>query len=337
MQRPSLKRSSTMPARVNTPSTRVAASRRTHSKKAAANRRRAATTTRATTKSSVKKQVLALAETKTFHAEPSNYATLYLSPTQAFAATGFGTTSNKSTWVPGGTNLNYGNGALADMKMLRPFKNTSATTWEESNALDGLTCTPMVGKVTLNFARLPFHAVTEEDHITACPMRIRVIRVSSKGSSATIEECNPTNDIFRNQYNQEEGPATAGVLSAELGTLRVNRDKYVVHDDIQFTLNRPVSWDNSTARGRGVFPGNTTSPTSKIITFYPQLTEKKDGSVRYTSPNDAGTTNATSGHRREFILVHCWYPGITSRDSVAADLINDVKIYVTPESRHKDI
>ncbi len=335
---PGLQRSKTMPTRVRTPSASVTSASRRAAKKSAAAARRRPSAGKSTLKKSIKRQVLMLAETKPFHANVSQYYSLILSSTQPFATVGFGTTSNKSSWVAGASNLNYGaTTAMYDLAMLRPFKTIDTDDWMKQNALDGLTCTPATGKVTMNFARQPFHAVTDQDHITCVPMRIRVIRVSAKGSSATIEECNPTSDLFRNQYNREEGITTASLTQPELATATVNRDKYVVHNDIQFNLARPVAWDNSTARGRGVFFGTTKDPSSKVLTFYPQLAEKKDGSIRYKSPNDTATTNATSGHRREFILVHAWYPGVTDRDQVSADIVNDLRIYVTPESRHKDM
>ncbi len=209
---PGLRRSKTMPAstgtakRVGSFGAESSAARRAATRSASAAARRRPAARRATAKSSIKKQVLALAETKPFHANVSQYYSLILSATQPYATVGFGTTSNKSSWVAGASDLNYGaTTAMYDLAMLRPFKTIDADDWMKQNALDGLTCTPTSGKVTLNFARQPFHAVTDQDHITSVPMRIRVIRVSAKGSSATIEECNPTQDLFSQPVQPRRG------------------------------------------------------------------------------------------------------------------------------------
>jgi hypothetical protein len=96
---------------------------------------------------------------------------------------------------------------------------------------------------------------------------------------------------------------------------RVNTRKYTVLGDTKFTLGQPITatwaanWlkDDSSAIWRQdlTIPDK---PVLKRLTTNHQLATKKGGEVYYdTGAAGAGTTNATSGMRREYVFMHFWY------------------------------
>lgn len=338
---PGLKRSKTMPARVRTPSASVTASRRTASKKSAAARRRGRTSN-----SAIKKIVKDLQETKFFNSASKGAVTLTVDSTAAFGTFGLGTTSVKFTPGTSVADLTYGS-AMANMEMLNPFSNNSSVStegWQRANALSGSKCIPLPGKVTLNFRRVPLETTgseTEQKNLmrTNGPLRVRVIRVTAKGTASTLVQYDPKQDLFQTQHGQDCGVEAGSTqpIASDLASIPVNRDKYTVLDDIQFVLHRPAFYNYITGTGHQL-PGDgiQSGMSSKVVTFHPQLAARKNGSVQYLDPNDGATSNALDGQRREFILVHAWYPGIDTKANMSAVLPLDLLCHVTPTSRFKD-
>lgn len=344
----SLQRSVTMPAQTGfapQPGGRRAASttaRRKSARSRAASGRRS-NLSKKVTPAVVKKMILDRVETKPFNSYTVPTKTVHVDSADAFGTLGLSTTVAKSVAAAGATSLQYGGATdMTELTMLRPFSTGATQDWEQQSALDGLTCIPLTGRVTLNMFRKHIHAEQIPNGfslITSGPMRIRVIRVTPKGNLGAIETINPQQDLFRDQWHQEEGIQQSSVKPDMLESLPVNREKYTVLNDECFSLNRPVTWEHVSGNvgiGEFIANGNTTNPTSKVLVYYPQLAQRKGGQVRYKAPNDAATDNADMGQRREFILIHAWYPGVTDRGEMAASIVQDLNIRITPESRFKD-
>lgn len=332
-----------MPARTG-PAKRVgsfgagaAKARRTTAKsKAASNRRNTIT---------IRKIVSSMKESKFFDAMDKVGVALTVDSTAAFGTFGLGTTSVK--FVPGSsTTLTYG-GNITNLEMLKPFSTNSTIStqgWQRANALNGKHCIPMQGKVVLNFRRTPQEitgGTSPEKNLmaTAGPLHVRVIRVTAKGGASTLVQYDPKQDLFQTQWGEDCGVQAGShqPTSSDLATIPINRDKYTVLDDIKFSLARPSSYEMpaTTNAGHTVVPAGYPA-TSKVITLHPQLAARKGGVVQYLDPNDGATSTALDGQRREFILVHAWYPGIANRSTIASILPLDLLCHVTPTSRFKD-
>jgi len=343
-----LRRSKTMPASSRAPDAgrgkraEAGHARRRSARTAASAARRTAPRSTA----SIKKIVKDLQETKFFNSAAKGAVTLTVDSTAAFGTFGLGTTSVKFTPGTSVADLSYG-AAMANMEMLNPFSNNSSVStegWQRANALSGSKCIPLPGKVTLNFRRVPLETAgtgAEQKNLmrTVGPLRVRVIRVTAKGTASTLVQYDPKQDLFQTQHGQDCGVEAGSTqpLAVDLETIPVNRDKYTVLNDIKFTLARPAHYNYSTNSDTYRYSdGFTSGPSAKVITFYPQLAAKKGGSVQYLDPNDGATSNALDGQRREFILVHAWYPGIDTKSNMSAVLPLDLLCHVTPTSRFKD-
>ena len=266
-----------------------------------------------------------LSEKKNFHTLSSN--AIYFPAFQAGTGKNFGcfgaaTTSNQTE---AGAVITYG-GAVTNLLMLKPFKTTDANDWQRQQALDGLYATPTMGKTSWTFQRYNLEAATNADDSAAgaAPMYIRVIRVTPKGEAGTTLEHDPDQDLFKDQWGQKKGVVSASFKALDIPHAQVNLDRYTVLNDIKFQLNPPVVTGRVSYQGTtnnyeyqtqvAALPGNS----MKTVTFHHQLTAKKGGAVRYASPNDGATENATTGMRREYVFVHTYLPGVVDSDATKA-------------------
>jgi hypothetical protein len=186
--------------------------------------------------------------------------------------------------------------------------------------------------------------------IEQLPVRCRMIRVIPKLQAGITTLIDPTSDLFINQYGIAYSPESSDFSYSDIHFARVNRRRYTVLQDTQFTLESPVTQEFTTGldddseliRMATVHRSPRGNPTKQMVTRH-QLQASNSKPLFYNKPQDANTVNATTGHRREYIFFHFWYEaadGGGSRGSmVGPGLVPDaavVTVHFRPESRFKE-
>ena len=242
--------------------------------------------------------------------------------------------------------------------MLRPF-NTASAVGYQTNLIDGAEVVPTVAKTQWVIQRCgvsmpkalwgtPMQATLYE----TLPIRCRIIRVTPKLQAGVTTAIDPTNDLFINQYGAKYGANDNAFTMSDAENAVVNWRVYTVLGDDKFTLGAaPVVWSYL-----NVDPNNTSNdnwssipsrPSGQIVArrnFHHQLAAKKNGAVRFVEPQSIATTNAETGHRREYIFIHCWYEGadgMTVAHPPGGDgsvgVIQDIRLHIRTVSKFKDV
>ena len=272
----------------------------------------------ATTARQVKSIIMAAKEDKYFNCrgdlikaiQPPSTGNTSTLGVAAFATTGINQANT-------GTPITYCGRQVTDLNMLKPFNSSSAAAYT-NNAIDGYEAVPTLSRTQWQIMRtavnlgdngnnpIPFDA----ELFTTLPIRCRVMRVTPKLQAGIATSIDPTNDLFLNQYGVEYGANDNAFTVTDAEYAVLNSRKYTILGDDRFTLETPPATqentlDTSTTSTAAVFraPGSSI----KRMQIDHQLAAKKGGSVRYELPDDNATTNATEGHRREYIFFHFWW------------------------------
>ncbi|AXH78672.1 MAG: putative capsid protein [Circular genetic element sp.] len=351
-----LSRAKTMPARRAGVDSRMASTAKrakaSRSAGAAAKRQKAAVAkaSREVYKAATK-AVMSLKEEKYFNVQPDQQIPPAV-PTAGGKKVSVAVFSTTENTAPDGSGLTYCGQNIYQMTMLRPFNSTSSPN-DQSNHLDGKVCYPSDARVgwqiNRNYVRdFPQSNEANGDLVQNCPVRCRVTRVTPKLAAGVTTQIDPDTDLFRDQKGTTYSALGTDFTYSDAEYAQINTQVYTVISDDKFTLTAPwnVTWGYNPANPASYrwthdvrHPGGSCS--KKFVTTH-QLTDKKGGSVHYTNPEAAGTLNATTGNRREYIFMHFWYdcadhggqpalagPGVVPDDDV-------IKIHFRPESRFKD-
>jgi len=294
----------------------------------------------------------------------------YLGGLSRIGVIGYSTTLSNT---PDGQQLSYGyapNNAeipMKELKMLRPFVEQTGNAQTDNYVIDGRECRPRSAVCKWRYSRdisKMLEAVYKNDYYTQepnpplnlcqnLPIIFRVLRIIPKqGQSNTL--CDPKEDAFLDRYGTEIGINSGLFDDMELLTYRTNRRRYTVVEDKFFKLQNglTVQWQRSLINTSGVettagdrtmlqpIISNTNSNCEKTITTSHRLTNKKNGSVYYNNSTAAAVASPTSGHQREFVLIHGIYAGAETYidgNVVDSNFPNDVKISAAPVVKFIDV
>lgn len=277
--------------------------------------------------------------------------------------------STSLTNTANGGQLHYGygeNSALEPMKeqkMLRPFVPATGSAQTDAYAVEGRECKPKSAQCKWRFSRDIGEILTNisgsgwNTQYTNPPLNLasnlpiicRMIRVSPKQTQTNVL-CNPRLDLFLDNYNNATGVDTGTFDDTELLTYRLNKRRYVVVQDKFFRIQNglTVQWQRFIPGGdqtnlSGVQPmiSNTNPNCDKVITTHSQLTMKKHGSVFYDTPDYSQLEAPSSGHKREFTLLHFMYAGaetfLDENASANPTYPTDLKISASPIVKFTDV
>jgi len=254
----------------------------------------------------------------------------------------FATTSRINPADPTGTVMQYCGHAVSDLQMLNPFLDSELNAQLKPNAMEGKRAVPTKSFVnwTVNrnyvrngMARImgdplagadgfpPAVGTNDSQLYQNLPIRCRIVRVTPKLSPGITTNVSPTDDLFLDQLGLAYSPNSSSWSVSDNEFARVNTRKYTVLGDTKFTLGPPMSttWasdvqfpaTSSHSIGATAWRQDLTipdKPVLKRLTTNHQLASKKGGEVYFdTGAAGAGTTNATSGMRREYVFMHFWY------------------------------
>ena len=180
----------------------------------------------------------------------------------------------------------------------------------------------------------PFHLPATTDGLgDSLPVYFRVLRVTLKGMSGSSVVHQPSVDLFLDKFGDPTGVSAQNLAGAytfgseELIFCKPNTRKYTVLEDKRFTLRNPLTlqWipqlKNQNSPTDVIYLPNITNTNGnceKYINFNHQLTKRKNGKIHYNSvtvqdpdtpANTRVVSNATSGQRREYVFVNCFYQG----------------------------
>jgi hypothetical protein len=229
---------------------------------------------------------------------------------------------------------------IYDLQMLNPFLDTELNAQLRPNYMDGKRAVPTTSRVNWtvnrNYVRNglsqidgstasgtslqnpPLPAVNDDQLYQNLPIRCRIVRVTPKLSPGITTVNDPSSDLFIDQLGLAYSPNSTSWSVTDNEFARVNTRKYTVIGDTKFTLGQPIAatWaanffrDDSNPK-TSLWRQDLTipeKPVLKRLTTNHQLATKKGGEVYYdTGAAGAGTTNATSGMRREYVFMHFWY------------------------------
>lgn len=329
-----------------------------------------------TEKSQVKKiaaaQVATIAEDKYMNSqsvtgEPLHAA--YLGGLSRIGVLGYSTTLSNT---PDGLQLSYGyapNNAeipMKELKMLRPFVEQTGNAQTDNYVIDGRECRPRsaickwrfsrdisemlanvaaVGNSTYN-AQQPNPPLNLAQNL---PIIFRVIRLIPKQGQSNVL-CDPKEDAFIDRYGTAIGINSGLFDDMEMLTYRLNRRRYNVVEDKFFKLQNglTVQWQRSiygvdSGTTRAVLQPmitNCNSNCEKVMTTSHRLTDKKNGSVFYDNSTSPTVASPSSGHQREFVLIHGIYAGAETyinNEVVDSDFPKDVKISAAPVVKFIDV
>ena len=296
------------------------------------------------------KAVMSLKEEKYFNVQPDQQIAPQV-PTTGGKKVSTAAFSTTDATDGSGNLLTYCGHGIYPLTMLRPFTTATGTGGLVANLIDGRQVTPSDARIgwsiNRNYVRdLAQSAAGSNGLQHHLPVRCRMIRVTPKLAAGVTTQVDPDTDLFRSQFGTPYSAQAMDFTYSDAEYAQVNTEMYTIIQDIKFTLEAPfdVTWENSTSAG-GAYAWiphvNDTSMrcTKKVVTQH-QLTEKKNGSVQYNSPDT--DTNATTGLRREYIFFHFWYEAGdhgTQPPLIGTGIVPDadvIKLHFRPESRFKD-
>jgi hypothetical protein len=259
---------------------------------------------------------------------------------QTTSTLAFATTSRINPADPTGPVMQYCGVNIYDLQMLNPFLDTELNAQLRPNYMDGKRAVPTTSRVNWtvnrNYVRNglsqidgstasgtslqnpPLPAVNDDQLYQNLPIRCRIVRVTPKLSPGITTVNDPSSDLFIDQLGLAYSPNSTSWSVTDNEFARVNTRKYTVIGDTKFTLGQPIAatWaanffrDDSNPK-TSLWRQDLTipeKPVLKRLTTNHQLATKKGGEVYYdTGAAGAGTTNATSGMRREYVFMHFWY------------------------------
>ena len=288
----------------------------------------------------------------------------------------FATTSRINPADPTGPVMQYCGHNMLDLEMLNPFLNSELNAQLHPNVMEGKRAVPTTSTVNWtvnrNYVRngltyiagqdgssplaQPLPGVNDDQLYQNLPIRCRIIRVTPKLAPGVTTANDPTTDLFLDQLGLAYSPASTSWTVTDNEYARVNTRKYTVLGDTKFTLGQPIT---ATWAANWVDePGNATSwrqdltvpekPVLKRLTTRHQLATKKGGEVYFDTGSAGTASNATSGMRREYVLMHFWYESgdggtVPGRDTLptlvdtgtAPDALA-VKVHFRVESRFRE-
>lgn len=295
----------------------------------------------------------------------------YLGGLSRIGVLGYSTTLSNT---PGGVQLSYGyapNNAevpMKELKMLRPFVEQTGNAQTDNYVIDGRECRPRSAICKWRYSRdisemlqavggLPGYSSPGNDPpLTLAqnlPIIFRVIRIIPKQGQSNVL-CDPKEDAFLDRYGTAIGINNGLFDDMEMLTYRLNRRRYNVVEDKFFKLQNglTVQWQRSILSHGGSGANSATramlqpiitncnSNCEKVMTTSHRLTDKKNGSVFYDNSTSATVASPSSGHQREFVLIHGIYAGAETyinNEVVANDFPKDVKISAAPVVKFIDV
>jgi len=253
---------------------------------------------------------------------------------------------------------------MQELKMLRPFTDNTGDAQTDNYALEGRECMPRSAKCKWRLSRnissqVAGFSQTAWDGNTGIPPNLatnlpiicRMIRVSPK-LTQTNQVCNPEDDLFLSEFNNQTGINNSAFDDLELLTYRINRRRYTVIEDKFFRIQNGLTIQYTRAikssSGAGVSStavlqpmiSNCNANCEKVLTTYHQLTSKKNTKVFYDQPESFGLENPSSGMRREYILYHFMYAGAESyldNEVTAPKAPQDLRISAVPLVKFTDV
>lgn len=282
--------------------------------------------------------------------------------------------STSLTNTANGGQLHYGyneNSALEPMKeqkMLRPFVPATGSAQTDAYAVEGRECKPKsaqckwrfsrdIGEMLKNLSGAGYNTQQLNPPLEVAsnlPIICRMIRVSPKQTQTNVL-CDPRLDLFLDNYNNATGVDTGTFDDTELLTYRINKRRYTVAQDKFFRIQNglTVQWQRSilshadagvnSATRMVLQPSitNTNANCDKVITTHSRLTMKKHGSVFYDTPDYSQLEAPSSGHKREFTLLHFMYAGaetfLDENASANPTYPTDLKISASPIVKFTDV
>jgi hypothetical protein len=236
--------------------------------------------------------------------------------------------SNSVSTVSDGTQLHYGiadgTGApepIKELKMMRPYVGVTGDAQTDNYAIEGRECKPSSARVKWRMSRdignildsTTSNTINPANLATNLPVIVRMIRVNPKVGQNNIR-CDPEEDLFVTEYNNNIGINSANFDETELLMYRINKRRYNVVEDKFFriqnalTLSYQLSW-----KGESYYQmpqiTNTNANCEKLYTTNHMLTSKKGGSLFYDAPDVSTLEAPSSGHKREYIFYHFVYAG----------------------------
>lgn len=257
---------------------------------------------------------------------------------------------------------------IKELKMLRPFVPATGNAQTDNYALVGRECKPKHAECKWRFSREiseMLQSVYKNEYYSNeltpplnlaqnLPIIFRMVRVNPKQSQTNIL-CDPKEDLFLDRFNNATGIDTGTFDDTELLTYRLNRRRYNVIEDKFFRIQNglTIQWQRSLINTSGVetTPGdrtmlqpiisNTNANCEKVLTTNHQLTRIKHGSVFYDAPEATQLEAPSSGHKREFVLIHAIYAGaeafLDGESSATETFPEDVKITASPLCKFTDV
>lgn len=257
---------------------------------------------------------------------------------------------------------------IKELKMLRPFVPATGNAQTDNYALVGRECKPKhaeckwrfsreISEMLQNISDTAYNTQDLDPPLNLCqnlPIIFRMVRVNPKQSQTNIL-CDPKEDLFLDRYNNATGVDSGTFDDTELLTYRLNRRRYNVIEDKFFRVQNglTVQWQRSilshggsgaNSATRSVLQpiiSNTNANCEKVLTTNHQLTRTKHGSVFYDAPEATQLEAPSSGHKREFVLIHAIYAGAEAfLDGETNQLITfpeDVKITASPLCKFTDV
>ncbi|AXF52711.1 MAG: putative capsid protein [Cressdnaviricota sp.] len=249
---------------------------------------------------------------------------------------------------------------IKELKMLRPFVPATGNAQTDNYALVGRECKPKHAECKWRFSREiseMLNVITASGYVTDIqtppinlaqnlPIIFRMIRVNPKQSQTNIL-CDPKEDLFLDRFNNAIGVDSGTFDDTELLTYRTNRRRYNVLEDKFFRVQNglTIQWQRVAAPtgSTALQPiiSNTNANCEKLLTTNHQLTRTKHGSVFYDSPEATQLEAPSSGHKREFVLIHAMYAGAEAffdgEPTANPTFPDDVKITASPLCKFTDV
>ncbi|MDC1288339.1 hypothetical protein N8198_10685 [Gammaproteobacteria bacterium] len=270
--------------------------------------------------------------------------------------------SNSVSTVSDGTQLNYGiedgTGAaepIKELKMMRPYVAVTGDAQTDNYAIEGRECKPSSARVKWRMSRdignLISHPpasvpgpINPPQLSTNLPIIVRMIRVNPKVGQNNIR-CDPEEDLFVTEYNNNIGINSANFDETELLMYRINKRRYNVVEDKFFriqnalTLSYQLSWKGDSYYQQPQIT-NTNANCEKLYTTNHMLTSKKGGSLFYDAPDVSTLEAPSSGHKREYIFYHFVYAGaetFLSEDGGTPTYPSDLLLTASPMVKFTDV
>jgi len=168
------------------------------------------------------------------------------------------------------------------------------------------------------------------------PMLVRILHLRCKDSHGGQATYDPRIDAFQNYAGQAIGVSTPGFDKTTLALSKVNRDKYVVIDDMTFTLLPPMIDQETTGDGIRAYPTYPTVNGARILTFKHDIGKnlKYAPASSQTARGDSSRF-PVSGQKQSFLLFHFQYIG-DNQIAANRNSANSVRMSIIPEGTFRD-